>query len=67
MTTAGRLGKVSAMEEERSRVAVLVDTAGVSVTFDGRDVAAFAWIAGIDVERWAQDFAGAIRRHVDPL
>lgn len=47
------------------RVRVHVDTSGISVSLDGRDVAALAWVFDMDVKRWAEDFAAAIRRHID--
>lgn len=47
------------------RVRVHVSHTGASVIVDGRDVAAFAWVGDLDIERWALDYAAAIRRHID--
>ena len=59
-------------DDLREDAQVHVADTGVSVSIakhtdlgDRVDVAAFSWVDGVDVERWAQDYAAALnRRHI---
>lgn len=53
------------MSQHAESVVVQKDAISTMVYLDGRAVAAFGRVPGMDTDRWAEDFAASIRRHID--